>query len=133
MTGATIAATGAITGGTTRNLSSGITDMTFGRTVETADITTYGDGDRFYLAGLRTGTMSGNGIFASTYEDIISPLLGVSTGIGVKVSPHGAVSGRTLYTCGVIITDASVGVPVGDRVTMAFNFQRTGAILSTKT
>lgn len=132
VTGATIALTGAITGGTTRNLSSGITESNFGRTIETADVTTYGDTDRSYLAGLRSGAISVSGLYASTYEDVISPLLGVSTGIGLKYYPHGKVSGRPALFCGVIFTDASIGAPVGDKVTMAMSMARTGSILSTK-
>lgn len=130
--GATISTAGVATGGTTRDLSSGLTDHSIGRTVETADITTYGDTDRTFLAGLRTGTVTGSGLFASTYEDILAPLLGVSTGLLIKASPHGAVSGRSLITCPVILTDLSVGVPVGDKVSYSISFQRSGPMKSTK-
>ena len=121
-----------MSGGTTRNLSSGITESNFGRTIETADVTTYGDTDRSYLAGLRSGAISASGLYASTYEDVIGPLLGISTGIGLLYFPHGNVTGRPKLTCGVIFTDASIGAPVGDKVSMNFSMARTGSILSTK-
>lgn len=131
--GATVTvATGAVTGGTTVNLSSGVTDAAMSRAVDTSDVTTFGDSDRAFLAGLRNGTFSFNGILATTYEDKVTGLLGTSTGVAIVFSPHGTASGSPKFTAGIILTQADVSAPVADAVKATFAAQRTGAVLSTK-
>ena len=51
------------TGGTI-NCSSGVDDSSLERTVETAEVTTYGDDDKVYLSGLRDATIPVAGHFA---------------------------------------------------------------------
>lgn len=122
----------ALAGGTTVDLSSGIIDVTMTRTADTSDITTYGDGDRFFLAGLRNGTFSLNGIFATTYEDKLGPLVGQSTGIWVKHHPTGVGASLPKFTAQVVITSLDVSAPVGDVSKYTMALQRTGPVTSTK-
>lgn len=114
------------------NMSSGIEEVSFPRTVDTSEVTTYGDNDRNYIAGLRSGTVSVTGIFASTYEEKIAPLLGDSRLFPLVFGPAGsAVNSRKEKAVG-IITNYEVGAPVGDKVSMKFTVQVSGAVTSTK-
>lgn len=130
VTGATVAATGVVTGGSTLNLSSGFGDSNMDRSAGTSDVTTYGDDDMNYIPALRSGQWSATGIFASTYESQLAASVG-STGLAIKWYPHGIVSGNRKFTAGVILTAFNVGAPVGDKVSMNLTFQRTGALRST--
>lgn len=117
---------------TTYNLSSGLDDSTFDRSADTADVTTYGDSDKNFIATLRDGTFSAAGTFASTYEFLASYLGSTST-ITLTYGPHGNSTGASYpkYTCTVLLTGFSAKAPVGDKVSMDLTFQRSGAVTST--
>jgi len=114
------------------NLSSGIEEVSLPRSVDTAEVTTYGDNDRNYIAGLRSGTVSVTGIFASTYEEKIAPALG-STKLGwISFGPAGNAVASRRELARTIITGYEVGAPFGDKVSMKIDFQITGPVKSTK-
>lgn len=113
------------------NLSSGIEEVTLPRSVDTAEVTSYGDNDRNYIAGLRSGTVSVSGIWASTYEEKIAPLLGSATLFPFSFGPAGNASGRRREKGTAILTSYEVGAPVGDKVSMKIDLQITGAVTST--
>jgi hypothetical protein len=118
-------------GGTTYNLSSGVDDTTMERMADTAEVTTYGDNDRNYIAGLRDGSWSVAGTFASTYE-LISSHMG-STALGtVRFGPHGTTTGYPKFQASILLTQFNVGAPVDDKISMDLTFQRSGALTSTK-
>lgn len=114
------------------NLSSGIEEVSMPRTIDTAEVTSYGDSDRNYIAGLRSGTISITGMFASTYEEKIAPLLGSATLYPWAFGPGSTASLSRKEKGKAIITSYEVGAPVGDKVSMKINLQITGAITSTK-
>lgn len=117
-------------GATTYVLSSGTRSVKMSRKADTSDVTTYGDNDRNFLAGLRSGEFSVSGIFASTYE-AISSALGTTSAVTFKFDPHGATSGRTRYSASVIMTAYDVSAAVDGNVEMEMSFMRTGALTST--
>lgn len=127
----TIVTGAAITGGSSINLSSGVTDVSMSRSADTSDVTTYGDGDHYFLAGLRNGTFSANGLFASTYESKIGPLLGQSTNVWIVHQPQGTAAGLPKFTAQVVVTQFDVAASVTDAVKMTMAFQRTGPLTST--
>jgi len=113
------------------NFSSGVEEVSLPRSVDTAEITTYGDGDREYIAGLRSGTISVTGIWASTYEEKIVTSLGSSKSVAFSFGPAGNTAGRRRERGKGIITSYEIGAPVGDKVSMSFEIQITGAVAST--
>lgn len=114
--------------GSTIVLSSGLDDISYDREVETADVTTFGDGDRNFLPGLRTGTFQVSGHWASTYEIGIHPLLGGSTLVTARYGPQGSGTGSPYRQVSTIITNYSVGSPVDDKVSMSLTFQMSGSV-----
>lgn len=118
------------TGGTF-NCSSGVDDSSLERAVATAEVTTYGDGDRVYLAGLRDATIPVSGMFASTYADKLDSLLASSTGTSWVWAPFGTSAGSQKYTGAAIVTKLNYKAPVDDKVSAEWDLQCSGPITST--
>lgn len=113
------------------NLSSGTDTTDLERSVDKAEVTTYGDNDKVYLAGLRDATIKYSGPFSSTHAKKIEAMLGNSTGGYFVFGPEGTASGARKYKGACIIESYKVGAPVGDRVSIEAGFQCSGAITST--
>ena len=118
------------TGGTI-NYSSGLDDASLERMANALDVTTYGDSDHVYIAGLRDATMSLSGTFASTYEEKLFPMLGHSTTPQFVYGPESTSNTRRKYSGGAILTGVTIGSPVDDKVAMSFTLQASGAITAT--
>lgn len=118
------------TGGTV-NYSSGLDDASIERVAKALDVTTFGDSDEVYIAGLRGGTLSLSGHFASTYEEKLSALLGHSTTPQWIYGPESTSNTRRKLSGGGIVTKFDIGSPVADKVSMSFDLQLSGAVTST--
>lgn len=123
-------ATAGSTSGAIR-MSSGFNDSGLERSVETAEVTAYGDSDKRFLAGLRDAKTSLKGNFSSTHVKKFDAMLGNSTGGYFIYAPESTTSGRRKYKGAVIIDSLKVGSPVGDKVGLEIGLQWTGAITST--
>jgi len=111
-------------------LSSGLDDIGFDRSLDTAEITTFGENDRTYLVGLRGATLSFSGHFNSTQAALLDAMLGHSTSSTCILGPGGNTSGYHKYSFSANLTQIAVGSPVGDKVSMSGSFQVTGAVTS---
>lgn len=118
------------TGGTI-NYSSGLDDASIERAAAALPVTTFGDSDEVFIAGLRGGSLSLSGIFASTYEEKLSALLGHTTTPQWVYGPESTSNTRRKLSGGAILTGFSIGSPAGDRVGMSFNLVLSGAVTST--
>lgn len=114
--------------GSTVTLSSGLDEISWDRTVDTAEVTTFGDGDKNFLPGLRDSSFSLNGHWASTYELLIDGWLGSSSLVTITYGPQGNTTGFPKRTQSAIMTSLGVSNPVGDKVSMSIAFQGTGAV-----
>ncbi len=116
------------------NLSSGLTEFSVSRALETADITSFGDNDRSYIPGLRGATISFAGNFSSTHAEVMDGIIGRNSTatLSVEVNPDGSTAaGRHLLKAETFITSLEYGVPVDDKVTMSGELLVTGAVTST--
>ena len=118
------------TGGTV-TCSSGLDDSSLKRTVDTAEVTTYVDDDKVYLAGHRDATISVSGVFNSTHEAKFTSLLGHSTRPTWIYGPHGNTTGYRKYSAKCIVTGLDISSPSKDAVKIAMTLQGSGAITST--
>ena len=91
------------TGGTV-NLSSGLDNVQLSRSVADLVVTTFGDNDVVRLAGLRDGSITFSGHFASTYEEKLSG--------------------------SAILTDFTIGGSVDGKVDMSGTLALSGAVTS---
>lgn len=118
------------TGGTI-NLSSGLTDASMDRVAQALKVTTFGKNDEVYIPGLRDATLKLTGIFASTYEEKLFPLLGSTSGGAWVMGPESTANTRRKYSGASVVTNVTIGAPVGDKVTMSVDLQCSGTITST--
>jgi predicted secreted protein len=123
------------TGGTLRNISAYAQEITMSRELSTAEVTTFGDGSRDYLAGIKDGTISISGVFddaATTGVDIVvgGDLAAVATRTW-EYGPHGNTSGYIKYTGECIITSYETTTNFDDAVMFSLELQITGDVTRT--
>lgn len=118
------------TGGTI-NLSSGLSDATLSRVAAALDVTHFGENDKNFIAGLRDATIKLTGIFASTYEEKLFPLLGSTSGGAWVYGPESTANTRRKYSGSSVVTNVTIGSPVGAHVSMSIDLQVSGTITAT--
>ena len=117
------------TGGSSRNISDTLTDVSFPQTIDTAETTAFGSSNKSYIVGLKDTTISVSGIWDATVDGYISGTEPASRSF--IYGPAGSTSGNVKYTGEAIMTNYSQSNPVGDVVTFTADFQVTGAVTRT--
>jgi hypothetical protein len=122
--------------GTLVNLSDVIEDISFSRSLETAETTTMGNSAKSYITGLSDATISVSGKFDGTIDAQINAIqAGLSDGTVTSSSwTYRANSGTVAstnpeYQGEALITSYEVSASVGDVVTFSLELQVTGAIV----
>ena len=114
------------TGGSSRNISNTLTDVSFPQTIDTAETTAFGSSIKSYIVGLKDTTISVTGLWDATVDGYLS---GTETASRYFIfGPAGSTGGNVKYTGEAIMTNYSQGNPVGDVVTFTADFQVTGAV-----
>jgi len=114
------------TGGSSRNISDTLTDVSFPQTIDTAETTAFGLSNKSYIVGLKDTTISVSGIWDATVDGYISGTEPASRSF--IYGPAGTTSGNVKYTGEAIMTNYAVSNPVGDVVTFSIDLQVTGAV-----
>ena len=117
------------TGGSSRNISNTLTDVSFPQTIDTAETTAFGSSNKSYIVGLKDTTISVSGIWDATVDGYLSGTEPASRSF--IFGPAGTTSGNVKYTGEAIMTNYSQSNPVGDVVTFPADFQVTGAVTRT--
>lgn len=117
-------------GGTLRDLSSYLNDVSLSRDIETAETTTFGvaGSAKTYIVGLSDATFSISGLFDATADGYLAGVLGASATLSFEYGPAGSTAGLVKYTGECIMTSYEVSAAVGDAVQASADFQVTGAI-----
>ena len=111
--------------------SSGMDDSELSRTVEMANVTTYGDTDVTYLPGLKDKTFTVSGHLSSTHANKLWSMLGHSTGTTIHYHPLTTASGTPDISGKAFVNDQTIGSPVGDKVSVSLTMQGSGTWTST--
>ena len=114
------------TGGSSRNISNTLTDVSFPQTLDTAETTAFGSSNKSYIVGLKDTTISVTGLWDATVDGYLSGTEPASRSF--IFGPAGSTGGNVKYTGEAIMTNYSQGNPVGDVVTFTADFQVTGAV-----
>ena len=114
------------TGGSSRNISNTLTDVSFPQTIDTAETTAFGSSNKSYIVGLKDTTISVTGLWDATVDGYLSGPAPASRSF--IFGPAGSTGGNVKYTGEAIMTNYSQGNPVGDVVTFTADFQVTGAV-----
>lgn len=107
---------------------SGYTDTSaLERAVENAEVTSYGDDDRAYIAGLRGHTIPLGGAWDPTLD---AAVIGADDGavVAFVFGPAGSGSGAVRYTGNCLFENYTVSSPVSGRVAWSATMRVTGAV-----
>lgn len=120
-------------GGTLRDLSAYLNDVSFPRDVETAETTTFGvsGSAKTYITGLTDATLSISGLFDATADGYLAGVVGQAATLSFEYGPAGSTGGNVKYEGECILTSYEVSASVGDSVQASADFQVTGAITRT--
>ena len=114
------------TGGSSRNISDTLTDVSFPQTIDTAETTAFGSSNKSYIVGLKDTTISVSGIWDATVDGYLSGTEPASRSF--IFGPAGSTGGNVKYTGECILTNYSQSNPVGDVVSFTADFQVTGSV-----
>lgn len=124
--------------GSLQDLSTFLDDVTFPKTIETGETTTYQvDGSaKTYIVGLTDATVSLSGKFDATVDAhfaalVAAQLAGTNTSATFEYGPAGGGSGAIKYTGEAVVTSYEVSTPVADVVTFSAELQVTGKVTRT--
>ena len=111
--------------------SSYLEDISFPRSVETAETTTFGSTAKSYITGLTDATVSLSGKFDATADGTLAAVVGQAATLSFEYGPAGSTATFIKYTGEAIVTSYEVSATVGDVVTASVELQVTGAITRT--
>lgn len=117
-------------GGTLRDLSAYLNDVSMPRDIETAETTTFGvaGSAKTYITGLTDSTISISGLFDATADGYLAGVVGQSATLSFEYGPAGSTGGLVKYSGECIMTSYEVSASVGDSVQASADFQVTGQI-----
>jgi len=117
-------------GGTVRDLSSFLNDVSMPRDIETAETTTFGvaGSAKTYIVGLTDATISISGLFDATSDGYLAGVVGGTSSLSFVYGPSGSTAGLTKYSGECFLTSYEVSSSVGDAVQASASLQVTGAI-----
>lgn len=119
------------TGGTI-NLSSGVDNVSLERSAGDITVTTFGDADAVRIpATLRDGSLTFSGHFASTYEEKLSAMLGMSTLTSWVYGPESSANTRRKLSGSAVLTGLTIGGQVDGKVDMSGTLSLSGTVTST--
>lgn len=100
--------------------------VTFTRTADTHDVTTFGKNSKVYAPGLKDGTASIEGVYDSTASTgpgaVLRPLVG-ATAVELVYEPEGTGTGKPVATVDVLVNSYEESAPVADMITFTAELQ----------
>jgi hypothetical protein len=115
-------------GGSLTDISNTLTDVSFPRSVDTAETSAFGDSAKTYIVGLSDATVSVSGNFDATVDAHLAGVLGQAATLSFEYGPEGSTSPQVKYTGECILTSYEKSGAIGDVVTYSAEFQVTGAV-----
>lgn len=115
-------------GGTLRDISSTLTDVSFPRSIDTAESSSFGDSAKQYVVGLSDATISVSGNFDATIDGYLAGTVGQAATLSFEYGPEGSTAGYVKFSGECILTSYEVSGAIGDVVTYSAEYQVTGSI-----
>lgn len=114
------------------DLSAYANSVTFSRSADSHETTTFGKNSKTYASGLKDGTASIEGIYDNTLlvspGAVLRPLVGGAE-VAFTYKPEGTGTGKPVATVDVIVTAYEETAPVADMVTWSCELQFSDAIV----
>lgn len=115
-------------GGTLRDISNTLTDVSFPRSIDTAESSSFGDSAKQYVVGLSDATISVSGNFDATIDGYLAGTVGQAATLSFEYGPEGSTSGYVKFSGECILTSYEVSGAIGDVVTYSAEYQVTGSV-----
>jgi hypothetical protein len=119
-------------GGTPRNLSAFLTEVTFPRQMDMAETSVFGNTYKTYIQGLGDASLSISGRWdptATTGPDaVLSGLIGAATASDFSYGPAGDGSGAIEFTGSVYLTSYEISASINDVISFSAQFQMASQI-----
>lgn len=114
------------------DLSAYANSVSYERSADSHDTTTYGKDSHVYTGGLKDGTCTIEGIYetgVSGPRAVIAPLLGTTVALVYK--PEGTGSGKPQDTVDVVVTAYNESSPVADMIAWTCELQLSDDVATT--
>lgn len=115
-------------GGTLRDISNTLTDVSFPRSIDTAESSSFGDSAKQYVVGLSDATISVSGNFDATIDGYLAGTVGQAATLSFEYGPEGSTAGYVKFSGECILTSYEVSGAIGDVVTYSAEYQVTGSV-----
>jgi predicted secreted protein len=119
-------------GGTLRDLSNQLREVSFPRTVDLAETSAYGTFDKTYVVGMRDAKITASGMFsaalATEIDAVLSGIIGQAASVTFEYGPEGSTTGRVRYTGEAYVTSYEISSPLTDMVSVSIELQVTGSV-----
>lgn len=115
--------------GTLQDISDALNESGTEQSVDTAEVTAFGDTAKEYIAGLEDGNLSLSGHFKNDANKVHAVLSAIKRKkVDFEFYPEGTTTGNALQSGVCILTSYSVQSSTGDRVTVSASFQVSGGV-----
>ena len=113
-------------GGTLRDISDVLTDVSISRTADVAEVSAFSNSSKAYVAGLKDATLTISGSFDATVDGYLSGILGAEGSF--EFYPIGTTGGNPKASGEAIMTSYDRTPDIGGAVTFTASFQVSGDV-----
>ena len=114
-------------GGTLRDISDVLTDVSISRTADVAEVSAFSNSSKAFVSGLKDATLTISGSFDATVDGYLSGILG-SEG-SFEFYPIGTTGGNPKASGEAIMTSYDRTPDIGGAVTFSAAFQVSGDVI----
>jgi hypothetical protein len=113
-------------GGTLRDISNVLTDVSISRTADVAEVSAFSNSSKAFVAGLKDATLTISGSFDATVDGYLSGILGAEGSF--EFYPIGTTGGNPKASGEAIMTSYDRTPDIGGAVTFTAAFQVSGDV-----
>ena len=113
-------------GGTLRDISDVLTDVSISRTADVAEVSAFSNSSKAFVAGLKDATLTISGSFDATVDGYLSGILGAEGSF--EFYPIGTTGGNPKASGEAIMTSYDRTPDIGGAVTFTASFQVSGDV-----
>ncbi len=113
-------------GGTLRDISDVLTDVSISRTADVAEVSAFSNSSKAFVAGLKDATLTISGSFDATVDGYLSGILGEEGSF--EFYPIGTTGGNPKASGEAIMTSYDRTPDIGGAVTFTAAFQVSGDV-----
>ena len=101
------------------------------KSLDTAEVSTFGDDDKEYIAGLKDATFSTEGKWDATIDGTMAAIeteISANGVVAFEYGPAGDTSGNVKYSGNAIMTAYNISQNINGEITFSASYQVTGGV-----